>query len=301
MPNYSDTVRCSYCGHRGHNKASCEQLTERYKELAIEYKGSNDHSHSFYRREYERRSKLNLDTGKPISKKDIKPRRKNKQATCSYCNYIKGDDSYQAIGHTRRTCSQLKEDKAWLLAVNAQHRKNVHTALSRDGYGKGFMLGVHAWDSDCHEWATRISIATKIDWNEVNVFDNGEDAIVSRSSTQSIVKSPLPYLRHPEIDGAWIRRFSSPSPESFWRMKEFQTDGLNGAAFDSGRWWGVSKDRDYRIGTKGYDPTEGGGANTAYSASGSAWGEIPAEYANGDGKYVKEYFKSMTAKRSKWV
>jgi hypothetical protein len=296
MPNYSDTVRCSHCGHKGHNKATCEHLTERYKDLAIQY--GKDGGGAHFRMTYERRSKLNLDTGEPISKKKMKPTRKNKQATCSYCNYNHGEESVEAWGHTRRTCSQLKEDKAWLLAVNAQHRKNVHAALSRDGYGKGFMLGVHAWDSDCHEWATRISIATKIDWNEVNVFDNGEDAIVSRSATQSIVKSPLPYLRHPEIDGAWIRRFSSPSPESFWRMKGFQTDGPINAAFDSGRWWGVSKDRNYRIGTKGVDPIEGGGANTTYSASGSAWDSIPAEYVDGDGKYVKEYFKSMTAKRS---
>ncbi len=294
MPNYSDTVRCSHCGHRGHNKATCEHLTERYKELAIEYKGSNDHSHSFYRREYERRSKLNLDTGEPISKKKMKPTRKNKQATCSYCNFNHGEESGAAIGHTRRTCSQLKEDKAWLMALNAQHRKNVHAALPRDGYGKGFLLGIEEWSHATTNFVKSAGIATKIDWNKVNVFSGENIAITVVTPVHGAVEKALPYLRHPEIEGAWLKRFSSTSSEDFVAMK------TGAERYDLGRWWGICESRGEKVGTNGHD-THGHQGNPTYSASIRAWSEIPAEYVDGSGEYLKEYFGRMTAKRSKWA
>ena len=290
MPNYSDTVHCSACGHRGHNKATCERLTERYKELAAK------HSDGIYRKIYERRSKLNLDTGEPISKKKYKPTRKNKQATCSYCNFCYGDDSDQAIGHTRRTCPELKEDKAWLMALNAQHRKNVHAALPRDGYGRGFMMGIEEWSSTAGSYIKSIGIATKIDWNRVNVFSGENIAITVVTPAHGAVEEALPYLRHPEIEGTWLKRFSSNDPHDFGNMKS-QTQGY--ARFDLGRWWGVSQRRGAEVGSDGYD-VHGNQGNSTYSASGSAWGEIPAEYVDGSGEYFKQYFGRMTAKRSKW-
>jgi len=292
MPNYNSTVRCGFCNSSGHNKATCQHLTERYKELAIEYKQDQ------WRKLYERRSKLNLDTGEPISKKSIKPTRKNRRVTCSYCNYANGNDNHSAIGHTRRTCAQLKEDKALMMALNAQHRKNVHAALSHDGYGKGFMLGVDEWNGTIHGYSKSIAIAIKIDWNQVNVFDNGSDSISAHSPVHGIIKKPLPYLRHPKISGAWLQRFLTPNPASFWRMKGFGTDSTHSQ--DCGIWWGASKNRNYSIGSRGAHPVEGSGAEKTYSASATAWDNIPAEYVNGDGTYIKQYFKSMTAKRSKW-
>jgi len=295
MPNYSDTVRCSHCGRRGHNKATCGSLTERYKELAIEYGDSAIHGE--YRRQYERRSKLNLDTGEPISKKNIKPTRKNKRVTCSYCNYAHGDEADEAVGHTRRTCTELKEGKAWLLELNAQHRKNVHAALSRDGYGKGFLLGIDEWNSAAGNYIKSAGIATKIDWNKVNVFSGENIAITVITPVHGAVEKALPYLRHPEIDGAWIKRFSSNSPDDFMTMKS-QTAEYTW--FDLGRWWGISESRGAQVGTDGYD-THGNQGNSIYSASGSAWGEIPAEYVDGSGEYFKEYFGRMTAKRSRYA
>ena len=295
MPNYSDTVHCSHCGHKGHNKATCNHLTERYKELATQY--SDNLSGAHYRKTYERRSKLNLDTGKPISKKKYKPTRKNKQATCSYCNFNHGEESGAAIGHTRRTCSQLKEDKAWLMALNAQHRKNVHAALPRDGYGKGFLLGIEEWSHATTNFVKSAGIATKIDWNKVNVFSGENIAITVVTPVHGAVEKALPYLRHPEIEGAWLKRFSSNDPHDFENMKS-QTQGH--ARFDLGRWWGVSQRRGAEVGTNGYD-VHGNQGNHTYSASGSAWGEIPAEYVDGSGEYFKEYFGRMTAKRSKWA
>ena len=290
MPNYSDTVHCSACGHRGHNKATCERLTERYKELAIRHAGED-----IYRKIYERRSKLNLDTGEPIKK--MKPTRKNKQATCSYCNFCYGDDSDQAIGHTRRTCAELKEDKAWLMELNAQHRKNVYAALPRDGYGRGFMMGIEEWNSAAGNYIKSAGIATKIDWNKVNVFSGENIAITVVTPVHGPVEKALPYLRHPEIEGAWLKRFSSNDPNDFGYMKGQPDDH---ARFDLGRWWGISESRGEKVGTNGYD-THGNQGNSTYSASGSAWGEIPAEYVDGDGEYLKQYLGRMTAKRSKWA
>ena len=295
MPNYSDTVRCSHCGHKGHNKATCEHLTERYKDLAIQY--GKDEIGVLYRGKYERRSKLNLDTGEPISKKKMKPTRKNKRATCSYCNFNHGEESEAAVGHTRRTCSQLKEDKAWLMALNAQHRKNVHAALPRDGYGKGFLLGIEEWSHATTNFVKSAGIATKIDWNKVNVFSGENIAITVVTPVHGAVEKALPYLRHPEIEGAWLKRFSSNDPHDFENMKS-QTQGH--ARFDLGRWWGVSQRRGAEVGTNGYD-VHGNQGNSTYSASGSAWGEIPAEYVDGSGEYLKQYFGRMTAKRSKWA
>ena len=295
MPNYSDTVHCSHCGHKGHNKATCEHLTERYKELATQY--SDNLSGAHYRKTYERRSKLNLDTGEPISKKKYKPTRKNKQATCSYCNFNYGDESDRAIGHTRRTCTELKESKAWLLALNAQHRKNVHTALPRDGYGRGFMMSIEEWNSAAGNYIKSAGIATKIDWNKVNVFSGENIAITVVTPVHGPVEKALPYLRHPEIEGAWLKRFSSNSPEDFGSMKNQYAEHTR---FDLGRWWGVSESRGEKVGTNGYD-THGNQGNSTYSASGSAWGEIPAEYVDGSGEYFKQYFGRMTAKRSRYA
>jgi len=288
MPNYSDTVRCSFCSQRGHNKATCETLTERYKELAIEY------GDGFYRNTYERRSKLNLDTGEPISKKDIKRRRTNKQATCSYCNFNYGDESEEAVGHTRRTCPELKEDKAWLMALNAQHRKNVYAALQRDGYGRGFMMGIEEWSSAAGSYTKSVGIATKIDWNRVNVFSGENIAISVVTPVHGSVEKALPYLRHPEIEGAWLKRFSSTSSEDFVAMK------TGAERYDLGRWWGICESRGEKVGTNGHD-THGHQGNPTYSASIRAWSEIPAEYVDGSGEYFKEYFSEITKKRSKWA
>lgn len=290
MPNYSDTVKCSHCGQRGHNKATCETLTATYRRMALQANQSD-----YYRKLYERRTKLNLETGEPIKK--MKPSRENKRATCSYCNYAYGDDSDTAVGHTRRTCAELKEDKAWLLALNAQHRKNVHTALPRDGYGRGFMMGITEWSSAAGDYTKSIGIATKIDWNRVNVFSGENIAISVTTPAHGIVEKALPYLRHPEIEGAWLKRFSSNAPDDFEYMKS-QPDEQ--ARYDLGRWWGVSESRGEKVGTNGYD-THGNQGNSTYSASGSAWGEIPSEYADGAGEDFKQYFDKMTAKRSKWT
>jgi len=290
MPNYSDTVRCSFCSQRGHNKATCETLTERYKELAIEY-GKDG---AYYRNTYERRSKLNLDTGEPLSKKDIKRRRTNKQATCSYCNFNYGDESEEAVGHTRRTCPELKEDKAWLMALNAQHRKNVYAALQRDGYGRGFMMGIEEWSNAAGSYTKSVGIATKIDWNRVNVFSGENIAITVVTPAHGAVEKALPYLRHPEIEGAWIRRFSSTSSEDFVAMK------TGAERYDLGRWWGICESRGEKVGTNGHD-THGHQGNPTYSASIRAWSEIPAEYVDGSGEYFKEYFSEITKKRSRWA
>ena len=291
MPNYSDTVHCSHCGHKGHNKATCEHLTERYKELATQYKNDD------YRKTYERRSKLNLDTGEPISKKKYKPTRTNKHATCSYCNFCYGEESEEAVGHTRRTCAELKEDKAWLLEMNAQHRKNVYAALPRDGYGRGFMMGIEEWSSTAGNYIKSAGIATKIDWNKVNVFSGENIAITVVTPVHGAVEKALPYLRHPEIEGAWLKRFSSSHHDDFVNMKSQRAEYTR---FDLGRWWGVSERRGAYVGTDGYD-VHGNQGNSIYSASGSAWGEIPAEYVDGGGEYFKQYFGRMTAKRSKFA
>ena len=295
MPNYSDTVHCSACGHKGHNKATCERLTERYRQMSIQYKGKLAAAN--YRKIYERRSKLNLETGEPISKKSIKPTRKNKQATCSYCNYAYCDESDEAVGHTRRTCTELKEDKVWLLELNAQHRKNVYAALHRDGYGRGFMMGIEEWSSTAGNYIKSAGIATKIDWNKVNVFSGENIAITVVTPVHGAVEKALPYLRHPEIEGAWIKRFSSSHHDDFVNMKSQREENTR---YDLGRWWGVSESRGEKVGTNGYD-THGNQGNSTYSASGSAWGEIPAEYVDGGGEYFKQYFGKMTAKRSKFA
>ena len=297
MPNYSDTVHCSHCGHKGHNKATCGSLTERYKELATQY--SDNLSGAHYRKTYESRSKLNLETGEPISKKKYKPTRTNKQATCSYCNYAYCDESDEAVGHTRRTCVELKEGKTWLLALNAQHRKNVYAALHRDGYGRGFLLGINEWDSGAGNYIKSAGIATKIDWNKVNVFSGENIAITVITPVHGAVEKALPYLRHPEIEGAWLKRFSSNHPDDFERMKS-QSLPEESMRYDLGRWWGVSERRGAEVGTDGYD-VHGNQGNSIYSASGSAWGEIPAEYVDGGGEYFKQYFGKMTAKRSRYA
>jgi len=158
-------------------------------------------------------------------------------------------------------------------------------------------MGIEEWSSTAGNYIKSAGIATKIDWNKVNVFSGENIAITVVTPVHGAVEKALPYLRHPEIDGAWIKRFSSNSPEDFVNMKNQSAEHTR---FDLGRWWGISESRGAQVGTDGYD-THGNQGNPIYSASGSAWGEIPAEYVDGSGEYFKEYFGRMTAKRSKFA
>lgn len=102
--SWNGTVRCSYCGKKGHNRRSCPDLK---KEIESNPDG-------YYARVQARKS-------------PPKVRR------CTYCNLK---------GHNRRTCTELKKDKI-LWRANAQHwRKKWAIWMAEIGLAPGALVKV---------------------------------------------------------------------------------------------------------------------------------------------------------------
>ena len=101
--SWNNTVTCSWCYGKGHNRNGCE---ERKKYIA-----QNPDSYEA------RRAKEHTRT--------IQNRK------CSYC---------KESGHTKRTCKHLKEDKAKTVAMNKKWRLDALELLKQRGLGVGALV-----------------------------------------------------------------------------------------------------------------------------------------------------------------
>ena len=124
MGNYSGTIRCGHCYERGHNRASCEKLTEQLaRRFEILHKavkdGQRDEDDYTFARTRELLAKR---TGEdPVTGEKRRRRRKTYGGrVCGYC----GEN-----GHNRRTCPQQKADRERFAAMTVETRAAVLDAM----------------------------------------------------------------------------------------------------------------------------------------------------------------------------
>ncbi len=161
--SYHGTVTCSHCYQRGHNKRKCPDLTKqilrRYR--SAQYDVSKDPEDSYakhwadqYRRQYIKRTGLDPDTGKKFKKAAAKAERM-KSVQCTYCG---------EMGHTRRICKPLKQDRLVFIEATKEARAAVLAQMGKVGFNVGSMIARETW---CPERATHVKRAfllRAIDW-----------------------------------------------------------------------------------------------------------------------------------------
>ena len=103
--------RCSYCGQRGHNRATCPKLKEYIKRNPDSW-----HAHKA--------------KAKKARAEELAPRRKSSRR-CSYCS---------ERGHTIRTCPKKKDMVAKVTATNKKWRANLVKELNKAGLAPGALV-----------------------------------------------------------------------------------------------------------------------------------------------------------------
>lgn len=102
--SYSGTVRCGYCGEKGHNRTGCPELKKKWEEDPNSYQGRQWATYQ---------------------------ERKNNPKTCSYC---------KTEGHTRAGCKSMKQHKAQFQDDLTLWRKAVLKWAKGIGLGVGAMV-----------------------------------------------------------------------------------------------------------------------------------------------------------------
>ena len=161
--------RCSQCWKYGHNKRTCPKITERYQVMYDRAVADNDrHDINYWAENLAKRTGTDPRNGKKVNRRPGIVRR------CSYCKYVHGSYCSEGVGHTRRTCKYLKKDKSNELKKNAKYRKEVITAMKREGVGVGAVVNIltSAYYSDgnggqVYESRMMPHLITKVIWDRV--------------------------------------------------------------------------------------------------------------------------------------
>ena len=188
MPSYTGTIRCSYCFEQGHNKRKCPRLTQEIKEsyetqqrLAERYRSGeydhklrtgvdrdqdrkwnvNYHTHRAdeFRRQYLKRTKIDLATGKKVTNKAAKAERM-KNVKCGYCG---------ERGHTRRSCPAVKEDYEVYKVLSKKYRQAAYDKLQELNVNIGSMVFNRRWQNG--EYQNHIYLVTAFDMSAVDYHD----------------------------------------------------------------------------------------------------------------------------------
>jgi len=283
--NYNGSVRCSVCYQSGHNKRSCPKYTkqlvkefERYVEQRdILLARGDERSEYFERRMQTLADKIGKRTGtNPLTKQKITKRGPTRK--CSYCKYKHGSWSEEGLGHTRRTCPELKADMAAMIEANKVYRAGVLENLRANGVGVGALLnmrmsGYFTDETGQERWDRRLCpvLVKKIKWDQVAYCNSHEDVIVTQRMDKMITGDgysicELPHHWVDDGNGEYRRRFS---PSAGWG-REGQRIGR----------WNVKGDGDYvQVERLGGVP-----ADTI---------RPPAGWENGESPAIIEHFKSL--------
>ena len=133
--------RCSQCWNYGHNKRTCPQITKTWQARYDEAKDAKDQRLIDHWGELlGKRTGIDPRTGAKVNRRAGIVRR------CSYCKYVYGAHGDEGIGHTRRTCPQLKKDRVAENEKNGALRKKVVEAMKREGIGVGTIIGFNTYD-----------------------------------------------------------------------------------------------------------------------------------------------------------
>jgi hypothetical protein len=146
------------------------------------------------------RTGTNPETGETLVKRGPKRR-------CSYCKYQAPYDEDQGVGHTRRTCALMKEDRRKAVVATALLRKAVLEHMQEMGIGVGALIqqrlsgyfpdpqnpGETTWDR--REMATMVR---SIEWDAITVFNPQASIFVTQRlnefGTNNKQHVELPYI-----------------------------------------------------------------------------------------------------------
>jgi len=182
-PSYSPrkrTVRCSYCGATGHNRAGCTDHKERIETLREEH-GDEHYTVRCY---------------------DQKKRRKAAKAktrSCSYCG---------ETGHNRATCPVLKAHIASTREKNAAFRQALHDCFAGIGFGIGAVVSSQkdkqrVENTPDEHWNVP-HIVTEINWTALNMWNTGYSYF--DDDTSPFFTKPLSGLASTRQNrGAWMK------------------------------------------------------------------------------------------------
>ena len=202
--SYSGTVRCSHCYRQGHNRRKCEHLNDVIKskyeanvKACAEYRDNtseraqnmSEEDRTWYvefyagkaeahRQEYLKRTKIDLATGKKVTNKAAKAQRM-KNVTCGYCG---------RMGHTRRTCQNVKNDYAIFLERNRVVRQNWLEDAKAAGIGIGTMVikDTYGYNSKGEYGKVKVAgLITSIDWERIGAHSSGDCFVIESNSSIS--------------------------------------------------------------------------------------------------------------------
>lgn len=105
--SWDNTVRCSHCYGKGHNKAGCESLRENMKQ------------------------RINDDPDDWRAKRYFEQKARSIKRTCSYCSNA---------GHNRKTCRELIHAKETTTCKAAEWRHEAMDYFKRIGIGVGALV-----------------------------------------------------------------------------------------------------------------------------------------------------------------
>jgi hypothetical protein len=282
--NYNGSVRCSVCYQSGHNKRSCPTYTkhlvkefERHVASRDRLRASGGEAEYHSRRIEALAAKIGKRTGtNPLTKQKITKRGPTRK--CSYCKHKYGAWSDEGLGHTRRTCQELKTDMAAMIEANKVYRAGVLENLRANGIGVGALLNIRTsgyfTDENGEEhWDRRLcpAIVRKIKWDQIAYCNSHDDIILTQrmskmGTTDGYSMCELPYHRVDDGDGDYRRRFS---PSAGW--------GRQGQRI--GRW-----------------DIQGDGTYVQVERLGGVPADCirpPAGWENGESPAIIEHFKSL--------
>jgi hypothetical protein len=213
------TVYCRWCYNRGHNKRTCPEYTETYKERAeAEVESNKEHDdHSTWRQEeYAKRIKADkLLDGTPFERE--KQGNGGGTRRCSYC---------AKQGHNRRTCKAFDVAKQDYLKDAITYRKDIAKTIAKQGLGVGtlvtieprfgspdlgrnylYMVVEFEWDAITHKTGTDAYRAIK-----VKALDVDDDGAPYRTE---YIPFPRPYNHKDDPDQEdWRQKYANA--DKYW-------------------------------------------------------------------------------------
>jgi len=143
------TVRCRYCGEKGHNKSTCSLRAEQIEELR---KTDGDDHWAVAR--YDRVAAKRKSSGK--------------NRKCSYCD---------ASGHNRATCTILNDHIAITKKSNDEFRSATIARWKELNFGLGSLVTISSYERGLitakgQALKTKSMIVSDIQWDQVNFWNN---------------------------------------------------------------------------------------------------------------------------------
>ena len=230
--------KCNICFQEGHDKRTCPQHTMDIEKWYSDMKGQRNaffeaygEDHEYYKNRLSQlreiligRTGVDPDTGAVVDKQFRKDLKKRK-TTCSYC---------KTPGHTRRTCTHLKEDMAVCRYLISQSRRHAYKHMKQMSINVGTLVVVKSeeWakgENGVYGWQTfvRPYLVAAFDWDRVDYGENTDRMAFIR--IESLVPFPgdtcskikylsVNMLRHSVVDIS--PSSTSVTPPPYWLKGE---------------------------------------------------------------------------------